>query len=314
MAFGKSSQIESNSISPQTRQNIFDGLRLEQVRYCGEMDHDEFLSRLYLLESFPSFDQRFDNAAGDIWQHTVNNYDWDDDWVFSDRRFKLTSCSDQEFLKFLCETVHPVARPDAEEAAKIVNHYNEQLISTGWKLIEDQKIAGRAIYVPSKPGEFHSQIQRAVTSADVLSSNWMQTEIKRIQDSIETDPALAIGTAKDLVESCCKSILTQLPDADPIAKSDDLPTLSKKMCKSLGLVPEGIPNEAKGADSIRRTLSNLASITKGIAELRGLYGSGHGRDGQYVGLEPRHARLAASCAIAFVDFATETYVKRNEKN
>ena len=140
----------------------------------------------------------------------------------------------------------------------------------------------------------------------------MQTEIVRIRESIDIDPALAIGTAKDLIESCCKTILAQIPEAEEVSKTDDLPTLSKKLCKALALVPEGISNEAKGADIIRRTLSNLASITKGVAELRSLYGSGHGRDGKHVGLEPRHARLAASCAIAFVDFATETYLKRSQ--
>lgn len=82
------------------------------------------------------------------------------------------------------------------------------------------------------------------------------------------------------------------------------------MCRELGLLPEGISSEAKGAEIIKRTLSNLTAITKGIAELRGLYGSGHGRAGKHVGLQPRHARLAASCAITFVDFATETYMQR----
>lgn len=305
------SEIE-RTIPIQIRQNIFDGLRLEDVDFCGELNDVEFLSRLYSLELFPSFDSRFDTAEGDIWQHTVNNYDWDSDWVFSDRRFKLTTCDDASFLKFLCETVHPVVRPDSDQSAQIVSHFNDQLEQVGWRLIEEQKIAGRALYVARKITEFYSQIQRATTSAEVLSSNWMQTEIRRIQDSVETDPSLAIGTAKDLVESCCKTILIELEGPEAVGKKDDLPTLSKKMCKAIGLVPEGIPNEAKGSDSIRRTLSNLASVTKGISELRGLYGSGHGRDGRHIGLEPRHARLAASCAIAFVDFATETYVKRKK--
>ncbi|MEM7752548.1 MAG: abortive infection family protein [Pseudomonadota bacterium] len=305
--------MQANVITLQIRQNIFDALRLEEISFSGALEDDEFLSRIYLLEMFPSFDPRFETAAGDIWQHTVNNFDWDYDWVFTDRRFKLNSCPDDEFLKFLCETVHPVVRPDANEATQIVGHYNEQLGQCGWLLDESQKIAGRAIYVATKKGEFRSQIHRATTSAEVLSSNWMQTEIRRIQESVENDPALAIGTAKDLVESCCKAILSQLPEAEKTLKNDDLPTLSKKMCRALALVPEGIPDEAKGAESIRRTLSNLASITRGIAELRGLYGSGHGRDGKHIGLEPRHARLAASCAIAFVDFATETFITRKSK-
>lgn len=287
-------------------------MRLESVRYCGNLSDVDFLSRLCLLDTFPSFDSRFETAAGDIWQHTVNNYDWEDDWIFSDRRFDLSGCNDEWFLKFLCETVHPVVRPDVDDAKRIVGHYNDQLSKSGYNLIETERIAGRAIYVAAKKGEFQSQIGRAVTAAERLSSNWMQSEISRIHASIETDPALAIGTSKDLIESCCKSILVELGKSSEIGKADDIAALSKKMCRALGLVPEGISSEAKGAEIIKRTLSNLAAITKGVAELRGLYGSGHGRDGKHFGLEPRHARLVASCAITFVDFATETYVKRQQ--
>jgi len=301
-----------NKIPQQTRNNIFDALRLENVYYAGSLGDVGFLGRIFDLKSLPSYDGRFDAADGDIWQHCENNNDWPSDWVYTDARFNLLWCSDSEFLRFLCETVHPVVRPDKEDAAKIVGHYNEQLRRTGWELVEDQKIAGRASYVAKNAAEFRSQIHRASAAAIVLSSNWMQTEIVRIQESIETDPALAIGTTKDLIESCCKTILAQIPEAEEVSKTDDLPTLSKKLCKALALVPEGISTEAKGAEIIRRTLSNLASITKGVAELRSLYGSGHGRDGKHIGLEPRHARLAASCAIAFVDFATETYLKRSQ--
>lgn len=298
------------TISRSVRNNIFDALRLEGVFFAGELGDVDFLGRLFDLRSMPSYDSRFKTADQDIWQHCENNDDWPMDWVFSDARFDLLGCSDKDFLSFLCETVHPVVRPDIDTAKKIASHYNEQLAQCSWMLVEAEKIAGRAVYVARKTNEFHSQIQRATTTAEILSSNWMQSEIRRIQNSIETDPALAIGTAKDLVESCCKTILEQLPNAEPAQKSDDLGTLSKKMCKALSLVPEGIPSEAKGADIIKRTLSNLAALTKGIAELRGLYGSGHGRDGNHFGLEPRHARLAAASAIAFVDFATETYLKR----
>lgn len=294
------------------RQNIFDAMRIEKIHFSGELNDFDFLSRLYPLGQMESYDSRFSNAAGDIWQHSVANDDYEPNWVFSDGRFNLLKCEDEAFLRFLCETMHPVVRSDPSETAKLVQHFNEQLNRANYELIEDQKIAGRAIYRPEKTDQFHSQILRAVTASQVLESNWMQAEIRRIQASIENDPASAIGTSKDLVESCCKAILTEISGPDAFSKTDDLATLSKKMSRVLGLVPEGIPEEAKGSETIRRILSNLATITKGISELRGLYGTGHGRDGRYIGLEPRHARLAASCAIAFIDFATETYVKKRK--
>lgn len=58
-------------------------------------------------------------------------------------------------------------------------------------------------------------------------------------------------------------------------------------------------------------LRNLSALTQYLAELRGLYGSGHGRDGKHRGLEPRHARLAVGAAAAFIEFVTETHHQRD---
>ncbi len=64
--------------------------------------------------------------------------------------------------------------------------------------------------------------------------------------------------------------------------------------KELQLVPEEIAEGKKGAEAIKRILGNFAQLTQGLAELRNLYGSGHGRDSSRRGLQPRHARLAVS--------------------
>ncbi|WP_277813486.1 hypothetical protein [Pseudomonas avellanae] len=51
--------------------------------------------------------------------------------------------SAEAFLRFLCETVHPVVRPQREEAIKLVEHFNDQLQNAGWELYQEQQIAGR---------------------------------------------------------------------------------------------------------------------------------------------------------------------------
>jgi len=76
-------------ISRSVRQNIFDGLTLDRVRWWGRLDDVEFLQRLYDLKALPSTDSRYSDAAGDIWQHRVNNEDWPDDWIYGDRRLNL---------------------------------------------------------------------------------------------------------------------------------------------------------------------------------------------------------------------------------
>src|SRR5581483_7783119 len=122
------------------------GLKLEAIRWYGNLGDVEFLERIFDLESLPSNDSRFKDAAGDIWQHRVNNEDWADDWIYGDSRFNLLDGPSETFLKFLCEMLHPVVRPDRDEALKIVQHMNDQLHRDGWTLVEEQKIAGRPRY------------------------------------------------------------------------------------------------------------------------------------------------------------------------
>ena len=118
----------------------------------------------------------------------------------------------------------------------------------------------------------------------------LHRQIQRMQTAVEDDPGLAIGTAKELVESVCKTILEQRQIT--FEDDADIGQLVKESRKALGLIPESIPNSAKGAESIRRLLSNLGNVAQGLGELRNLYGTGHGRGGATKGLSARHARLA----------------------
>lgn len=302
---------QKGDVSAVTRRNIIDGLKLDNVKWYGRLDDLEFLGRLYDLEALPSYDSRYKAASGDIGQHRFNNDDWEDDWVYDDARFDLIGGPAAMFLRFLCEVVHPVVRSDRNETLKIVSEFNDQLRREGWHLVEEEKIAGRPRFV-AEPLQLTDgrSVSRARAVADALDASWMQKEIERLENAVDRDPALAIGTAKELVESCCKSILEKRGVTIP--RKADLPKLTKMVTKELKLVPEGISDEAKGADTIKLILHNLSALTQYLAELRGLYGSGHGREGRHRGLEPRHARLAVGTAVAFIDFATSTYRKQNE--
>jgi len=136
-------------ISEVTRRAIIDHFALSQVSWTGRLNDGEFLARLYDLTTLPSTDYRFKNAAGDIHQHTANNPgDWNPDWVFYDRRFNLLRASDEEFLRFLTETVHPIVRPDEDEARELVDAYNQALAADGCRLVEAKSISGRPIFEP----------------------------------------------------------------------------------------------------------------------------------------------------------------------
>lgn len=140
-----------NSITEVSRRAIIDYLSVD-VQWSGRLEEDEFLSRIYDLTQIPSTDGRFSNAIGDIRQHRVNWTDWPDEWVFTDQRFNILWSSDDEFLKFLCETVHPVVRPDIETAREMVHEYNINLKKDGWEIFERANISGRPVFGARKIG------------------------------------------------------------------------------------------------------------------------------------------------------------------
>ena len=296
------------TISQLTRKKIADYFMISKTSWSGALDEADFLGRIYDMDNMPSTDSRFKTASRDIWQHRVNNYDWADDWIFEDTRFSLRQ-SDEKLLRFLAETLHPVVRSDNDECMKLAGELNQRLRPDGWELAETGSISGHPIYAAQR---IHSGALRAMSRArmvaDALDANWMRGEVQRLERAVDTDPSLAVGTAKDLVETCCKTILTRRNVDMP--KTADLPKLVRLVATELKLVPDGISEATKGANIIRGILTNLAVLTHGLAELRGLYGSGHGRDGKHRGLGPRHARLAVATAVAFIDFVTETYHER----
>jgi len=130
-------------ISEVTRRDISDALVVEGVQWNGRLEETQFLSRLFDLERLPSTDGRFSNAGGDIWQHRVNNDDWDYYWIFSDSRFNLSGCDDDIYLKFLCEMIHPVVRPETDEAEKLRQLFNSLLSADGYEIVEKSRISGR---------------------------------------------------------------------------------------------------------------------------------------------------------------------------
>jgi hypothetical protein len=142
-------------------------------------------------------------------------------------------------------------------------------------------------------------------TATEFDAKHLGEQIRRMEQAVESDPALAIGTAKELIETCCKTILAER--GKPVLGTPDISALTKDTLKELKLVPDGVPESARGSDVIKRLLSNLGTIGNGLAELRGLYGTGHGKDGKTQGVKPRHARLAVGAAATLTTFLFETH-------
>lgn len=147
------------NITEITRRDIFDLFQKGYVEsnwlsgdqrisypYHGRLSEIDFLKKVYPLDKMSSTDERFENAAGDIWQHTVNNDDWESDWVFSDDRFELLKGNDNILLDFLCAVFHPENRHEQGYWLSYLGKINERLRADGYELYESDKISQRSIY------------------------------------------------------------------------------------------------------------------------------------------------------------------------
>jgi hypothetical protein len=76
------------TISLKTKQEIFKTVLLKEDPF-GFSDFDNglipFLENIWDLKSMPSTDGRFNNAGSDIYQHMINNNDWDYEYLFIER-------------------------------------------------------------------------------------------------------------------------------------------------------------------------------------------------------------------------------------
>jgi hypothetical protein len=221
-------------------------MTVEGISWNGRLEETEFLSRLYDLENMPSTDSRFNNALGDIWQHRINNYDWDDNWVFGDRRFNLMNCDDVLFLQFLCEMLHPIVRNDNTQVTKLHQIFNEYLSKDNFELIEKTRISDRPIFIGRHKLLGKTTIEKSRKEiSNYLSDEYVIKQINLMESAIENSPELAIGTAKELIETICNTILAERQIE--VDKNWDLLQLLKQTTKQLNLTPEGIPDETKAA-------------------------------------------------------------------
>ena len=152
-----------------------------------------------------------------------------------------------------------------------------------------------------------STVHDAIAGLDAPELN---RQIGRLRDSVNDDPGLAVGTAKEMLETTCKTILEDC--GVEVDAGWDVGELLKRTRKELKLLPDDISAAAKGAETIKRLLNNLGQVGIGLSELRNLYGSGHGRSGRAKGLAPRHARLAVGAVSTLVLFLFEAHQERRE--
>jgi len=143
-----------------------------------------------------------------------------------------------------------------------------------------------------------------------FSSEYLNKQIDLMMQMQAENPTEAIGKAKELIESCCKTIL----DERGIAWDKDwtVTNLAGETMEQLKLMPKDIPDTVTEATSMKALLGNLLQVATRMAELRNPYGSGHGKSASYKGLQERHAKLAVGASITLVSFLWDTHEQRKQ--
>lgn len=132
----------------------------------------------------------------------------------------------------------------------------------------------------------------------------VKEHLRRIQRGMRNDPASAIGSAKNLLETVCKVILDA--EASPYKRRDDLPRLYGKVAAELQLKAESVEESKPGSEAAQLALRSLVTCVQSLGELRNRIGAGHGGPRKSPA-RSRHAELAFNAARTVSEFLLQTW-------
>ncbi|WP_342107968.1 abortive infection family protein [Methylobacterium sp. SI9] len=189
-----------------------------------------------------------------------------------------------------------------------------------WRLSEDAiALAGARdpltavkngrIQVLSRPGAIISELS---VKSEHLGFDTVQRDIARAMLSLAEDPEDAVTAGCSMIESVCRSILTEL--GIPLPDKRDIDGLARAVQAPLGLSPgqKNIPAEVER--DVRQILGGITSVAKGVGALRTHAGDAHGREAGYPSLDVPTARFAINAAASLALFLIETWELRQKRD
>lgn len=257
------------------------------------------------------------NRGGYVLNFTTNDFD-----VFTMESVGVALCAKYGLSKGKSLTEYITKGADEKEVLKLLKDlldYYKENYEYEYTYSEDEDVFGCSRYnaeyarLYNKCRAYMDRVLNVTTPLatnatelqEKFSSDYLSKQIELMLRMQNENPTDAIGKAKELIESCCKTIL----DNKCVAwdKNWDMSKLTGETLKLLNLTPKNIPDSDPVSENIKAVLGNLRGITTKLAEIRNPYGSGHGKSASFTGLETRHAKLAVGCSITFVTFLWDTY-------
>jgi hypothetical protein len=176
----------------------------------------------------------------------------------------------------------------------------ERLIQVTSKLLNSLRRDGYT--VDEETGHIASGGPRFAPSSpqNITDASAIRQQLTRVQHAVLDDPALAVGSAEELIESTAKAVLKER--GQPVDDKDDLPALVRNAQRAPGL-----PRPPRHPARTAAARGSVSGIAIGLAELRNRgYGTGHGSATAPVGLGPRHAHLAVDAAFTWCQLMLDT--------
>jgi hypothetical protein len=218
----------------------------------------------------------------------------------------LNSASDENRIKLISDLFHYYENNMEYEYNK--NYEDDLYWGSGYSRYDEKyaRIYNKCKVIMDRLEGSASIIAKTADELkDKFSSEYMSQQIELMLSLRSSNPTQAIGLAKELIESCCKTILDDFGIA--YDGNDNVSQLTKKTMDALNLLPENVQATVQEEDAIKSVLGNLRAIPTKLAEIRNPFGSGHGKSASFQGLEARHAQLAIGSSITFVDFIWSTF-------
>ena len=153
----------------------------------------------------------------------------------------------------------------------------------------------------SQPGSTTTIALTDAALAALTDAGAILDHLARLADTVDSDPRLAVSTAKALIESTAKLVLAERKITYPAAAK--VPKLVAEAMESLKLSPRGASDENA---SLRQVLQSLVTLTQGVTEIRNQVGVDHGAESVPTWVRPRHARLVVGAAHVWCQLMLET--------
>jgi hypothetical protein len=136
----------------------------------------------------------------------------------------------------------------------------------------------------------------------------IEQQVTSIEAAISDNVGLAFDLSKTLIESVCKTILSEREISFP--PNDDLQHLFRLVTRNLPFLPAPAAAEAEVRKSLVKTLAGLNTAVQGVCELRNACGfASHGSSEKRPQLETIQALLAAETADAVVGFLYKVHTQ-----